>query len=322
MDPHFGVIGHAQAIAEILVAAFVNDDVIPVHISGDHTAQVAALIHVAVGDAALVLHAEVGGLDHGKTVFPKGIFVEIMLVAGQHRPHLRELLPGFIQVVAEHVIIQREHVAVQRGVGIAEMRKIAHGERHVVIIDRITHEPIVGHAVFTGRFFTPQIAVAHGGECFGYRDGEAQAIRLVAEVVFVGPPQAGPGTFAGHADPRIVEFILLPHKAAVPGGVLGPQRLSVVVQGKRDHRTHRRARRQADKHRIAVALEGQGFLAPHHPIELHVFKEVYLDAIGGFHHGEVHLHRTRNGLRFQIEVDIDVIVLYVEAGALGAQRAA
>ena len=84
--------------------AFVHDDEIPLQAeprAGQVAAEVAIEEVVAVGDAALMLHAEVGGLDQLVAIGIPGVRPEPMLEAAQHRDHLLELAAGRVGVVVE-----------------------------------------------------------------------------------------------------------------------------------------------------------------------------------------------------------------------------
>ena len=84
-----------------------------------------------------MLHPQVGRFYHRKTIFPKGVFTDVLLVAGQNRFCLLKVLTGPLFIVIYHIIIQCESVALHRIVFVREVGIMANVKRHIVVIDRI-----------------------------------------------------------------------------------------------------------------------------------------------------------------------------------------
>ena len=109
VDPHVGAVGGADAVAEPLVAAFVNDDEVEPRADADArpvAAEVAVLEAVAVGHRALMLHAGIGHLDQLVAVVLERIFAEVVLKGFEHPLGLGELLLGLLQVFRQRVEIE------------------------------------------------------------------------------------------------------------------------------------------------------------------------------------------------------------------------
>jgi len=101
VDPHVGLVGGGDAVAEPLVRAFVDDDEVEPGADADAgpvALQVAVGEVVAVGHGALVLHAGVGHFNQLVTVLPERILSEVVLKGLQHALGLCELLPGLVEV--------------------------------------------------------------------------------------------------------------------------------------------------------------------------------------------------------------------------------
>ena len=140
LDPHVGPVGRADAVAEPLVAALVDDD--EVESGADPHArpvapQVAVREPVPVGDRALMLHPGVRHLDQLVAVVLERILAEVVLEGFEHPLGLRKLLLGLLQVLRQRVEIEREVAQL-----VVEMHIVADVQRHTVIVDRIAHVPV------------------------------------------------------------------------------------------------------------------------------------------------------------------------------------
>ena len=117
VNPHVRRVGGGNAVAEPLMAALVNDDEVESHADADAgpvAPQVAVLEKVAVGHRALVLHPRVRRLHQLVPIFGKRILAEVVLKRLDHPPRLRKLHLRFIQILGQHIEIQRQIAELDR----------------------------------------------------------------------------------------------------------------------------------------------------------------------------------------------------------------
>ena len=212
-----------------------HDDEVPLHAPAgarEIAAGVAVLVSVAVGDAALVLHAEVRRLDELVAVLVPRIRPEPVLEALQHRNRLAELHLRRVGVVGERPVVDRQLalLAVER---VGEMRVLAGVDLDVVVVDRIGDEPLERRRAVGVVRRAAQTAVRDVRHRIGNRDRDALAVRLVGQQILVRPPDARAESLDRRRDPPVAEAVALPDQAAVPRRTLRGRRLSVVVDGDR-----------------------------------------------------------------------------------------
>ena len=145
VQPHVGVVLRRDAVAPPFVCALVHNDEIPLQAQSrarQVAAEIAVEVMVAIGDGALMLHAQVRRLHELVAIGVPRIRPEPVLKAPQHGNHLLELSPRGIGVIVERPEIecQPPRFAVQR---IAEVSIPARVDRHVIVVDRARHEPFV-----------------------------------------------------------------------------------------------------------------------------------------------------------------------------------
>ena len=175
----------------------------------------AVLVVIAVGDGALVLHAEVRRLDELVAVLVPGERAEPVLEALEHRLHLLELLAGGVEVIVERIEVERELASLAL-VYVAEMRVVRGVDGDVVVVDRIGDEPLVGRGPIRVRRRAPQPAVRDIDQRIRDGDRDALAVGLVGVDILVRPPDTGAGPFVGGRYPGAGETVTRPHEAAVP----------------------------------------------------------------------------------------------------------
>jgi len=73
------------------------------------------------------------------------------------------------------------------------------------------------------------LAVSDGTQGRRHADGNPQAIGLIGEVVFKGPPDAGAQPLTSHPYPGLALGSFFPHKAAIPGRPRGDARLPAIL---------------------------------------------------------------------------------------------
>src|SRR5205814_4904235 len=121
LHPHVGGILRRDVVAEPLVPALMHDDEVPLQSQAggrEIASQVAVLVMIAVGDGALMLHAEVRCLDELVAVRIPWVRTEPVLEAGEHGLDLLELLLGGVSVVRQRPEVEREMAALAlEGVG-------------------------------------------------------------------------------------------------------------------------------------------------------------------------------------------------------------
>src|SRR5947199_100911 len=104
-------VGGADAVAEPLVSAFVNDDEVKSRADADACPvafEVAVSEAVAVGDCALMLHAGVGCFDQLVAIFLERIVAEIVLKRLKHPASLRELFFCLVEIFGHRVEVERQ----------------------------------------------------------------------------------------------------------------------------------------------------------------------------------------------------------------------
>jgi hypothetical protein len=76
MEPDFDMVFYTDGIAEILMTAFVDDDIIPIHVIWYHATQIAAIVIVAVGKGTLMLHTKIWVFHQGISIVPERVFAK------------------------------------------------------------------------------------------------------------------------------------------------------------------------------------------------------------------------------------------------------
>src|SRR5204862_8270573 len=152
--------------------------------------EVAGLVALAVGDGALVLHAEVWCLDELVAVLVPRIRAEPALETLKHRLYLLELYLRRVEVIVERIEIESE-ISLLACVEIAEMRVASGVDGDVVVVDRIYDKPLVSRAAVVVKRIAAQPSVCHVDERIGNGDGHALAVRFAAEVILGRPPDTG-----------------------------------------------------------------------------------------------------------------------------------
>ena len=220
MDPHVGFVGGGDGVAEPLVAALVDDDEVEARADADAgpvAVEIAVGEVIAVGDGALVLHAGVGNLDQFVAVFFEGILAEVVVVGLHHAGDLGELALGAFEVLGEDVVVEWQTLEV-----VAEVDVVADVERYVVVVDGVMDLPVPASVAVAQIFFAEELSVGDVHEAVGDGDGEEHAfLRLVAPLLFVGPPDVRAVTFAGGVDPGVAGGIGLEGEAAEAAGLGG-----------------------------------------------------------------------------------------------------
>ena len=111
VDPHIRPVGRGDAVAEPLVAAFVDDDEVEAGADSDArpvSLQVAVLEVVAVRDGRLMLHPGIWHFNQLVTIVLEWVLAEVVLKGFEHSLGLRKLLLGLFQVLGQRVEIERE----------------------------------------------------------------------------------------------------------------------------------------------------------------------------------------------------------------------
>ena len=133
------------------------------------------------------------------------------------------------------------------------MRIVARVDCDVVGVDRTRHEPLIrGGAVAILRG-APQPAVRDVDQRIGHGDRDPLAVRLVGQVVFGGPPDAGAQTFVRGRDPRPAQTVLGECEPPVPRQSPPDPWLAVIPHRDRPRRPGTLWCRQRHEERIAVA---------------------------------------------------------------------
>src|SRR5690606_24416554 len=137
--------------------------------------------------------------------------------------------PGFI--FTQHPVIEVEYpfFTVER---VGKVHVVANVGSNVVIVDRVTHEPIETRIAITQVFAPPEPAVGYVGEAVGYANADEHAIHFVRLVVFIGPPYAGAQALAGGGNPVLSVAIFLEIEASVPRSPFGLNGMAGIVYGK------------------------------------------------------------------------------------------
>ena len=218
VDPHVGLVLHGDVVAPPLVRALVHDDEVPLQAeagAGEVAAEVAVAVVVAIGDGALVLHAEVRRLDQLVPVRGPRIRPEPVLVALHHRRRLAELPARGVEVIGERPEVHGERSRLAHdGVGVVGVGARVDGD--VVVVDRRGDEPLERRGAVGVVRGAPEPPVGDVHDRVRHRDRDALAVRLVGEVVLVGPPDAGAESLARGGDPAVAQAVRCPGEAAVP----------------------------------------------------------------------------------------------------------
>src|SRR3546814_4220745 len=112
------------------------------------------------------------------------------------------------------------------------MHIVADVSRHVVIVDRVTHEPIETRVAIAEVFTAAKPAIGHIGKAIGHADADEHAIHFVRLVVFVGQPYTGTETLAGRGDPVLFVAVFLEIKAAISRGQFSLYGVARIKYGK------------------------------------------------------------------------------------------
>ncbi len=226
VDPHVGDVFRGDAVSPPLVRALMhNDEIEPEPHLGRRTPDIAVKETVSVGDRALVFHPIVRGLDQLIAIAVKRVFPEKFLVRSEHQFDLLELGFRRFQMVGKDIIIERQRVF-SASVEIRETSELADVDSHVVVVDRVTHEPIVARPPAGKLRYGPETAVRNVHQSGGNRDADQHAVGLIRLMVLVRPPEARPRPLACDHHPRVPRRVLLPGKPAVPGGIFRDLRIS------------------------------------------------------------------------------------------------
>ena len=291
---------------------------------GGGTAEVAALVAVAVGDRRLVLHAQVRALDQLEAVAVERVLAEVLLEGGEHRLRLLEVASGLLQVPGQDVVVEGQRLAVGVHVTVAEVGELADVDRDVVIIDRIADPPDEsGPAVVQGGPLD-ESAVGDVLEAGRDGDGEGHRLRLVGRVVLVGPPEARAGPLGGDGDPGVAARVLGPGEAAVPGGPPRDPGLAPVGDGQAVAipRAERLGERDEDRVLLAAVRGGPVVVVERDPLDLHVGEEVDLEDLAVGDHVEDDGVAAADRACVGVDPHVEVVRDHVVAGALGAEGAA
>ena len=326
VDPHVGGVLHRDAVAEPFVRALVHDDEVPADSVACLRAiatEVSVQVAIAVGDRALVLHAEVRSLDELVAILVPRERTEPALEALQHRLDLLKLLRGGVEVIVERIEVERQ-LSLLSFVDVAEMRVMARVHRDVVVVDRVDDEPFVGGGSVGVTGGAAQSAVRDIEQRVGNGDRDALAVGLIGVDVLVRPPNAGAQSFVGGHDPGAREAVAAPDEPSIPGRANGDGRLAVIIDGDRFSGAPPLRRDERDEEGIAIAPGAQ-------------LESVLHDAVDDERHLQIDLHLApervlEHTIRDRImagdaavdrmHLDVQVVEGDVPPRALGRVRAA
>ena len=268
-----------------------------------------------------MLHAEVRCLDELVAVGVPRIGTEPTLETAHQWEHLLKLAAGRVDVIVERpeVECQPSCLAVQ---GIAEMRVVTGIDRHVVVVDRTRDEPLVGRRAVAILRGAPQPAVRDIDQRIGHRDRDALAVRLVGEIVLVGPPHAGAQSFVRGRDPRAAEAVGRECESAIPRQPPADPRLAVIPHRDRAYLAGPLRRAQRHEERVAVAPVGEFAAILYHAVHDERLLEIDLHLPRRLKHAVGDPVPPDDAGILQVHARVQVVELRVPPGARGSVGAA
>ena len=313
VDPEVGPVVAGHQVGPPLVAQLVVVEPVVVEV------RVAAEL-VAVGDDALVLHAQVRRLDHAVLVDAEGI-------GPAHRLHVREVIEDLLEqggraVGALGEVPEGHRVGVP-GNALHLARDALVGrdvERDGVVRDRRAGVPVEGASALVPLRDAGEPAVGGAHEARGHRDLEVEGVGLVRGVVLAGPPEVRALHLAAGGDPGRARGRLGPGEAPDPGRV-GCNARRAGVQHSDLQLVPGRALGPGQRDADAALLVGRLHLgAPDRDaMDLEASVEVEGDDLGGPRGRGGHRERARDELAVWHDRQDQLVVVDVVAGLVGAE---
>jgi hypothetical protein len=137
----------------------------------------------------------------------RAIFPKMPLKAGQHELYLCKHGFGHLQVVRHGVIIKCKRI-LTADIHVIKVCVLTKAEGGIIIINGIRERPVITCSTWPRRCFSREAAIGYICKSIGDGDADKHAVRLIRQMIFAGPPQAGaralyPGGFPLHLYPSV-----------------------------------------------------------------------------------------------------------------------
>src|SRR3546814_2093183 len=152
-------------------------------------------------------------------------------------------------------------------------------DRNIVIVDGIAHEPVPAGVPVRKQFFSPSLAFCYVLHTVGSGYSDEHSGGFFGLVIFFGPPEAGAGSLAGNRYPWFAIFTCLPNKPTVPGRAVSRYRRPRIKEPESAPGAFPDGFRKVDEHRVILPLPGKRMSFPQNAVNLHVLKQIHLNAI-------------------------------------------